>query len=91
MRLVTLVRVPIGSLAWPRLALNGGRRHGWRGSEPAQNLDNAPWANSLNRRMLRAPEKGRPMALDTNTFLIVLAAAIVVIGFVAWVMLKKVS
>jgi hypothetical protein len=31
------------------------------------------------------------MALDTNTFLIVLAAAVVVMGFVVWVMFKKVS
>jgi hypothetical protein len=29
------------------------------------------------------------MALDTNTFLIVFAAAIVVMGFVVWVMFKK--
>ena len=31
------------------------------------------------------------MALDTNTFLIVLAAAIVVMGFVVWIMFKKAS
>jgi len=31
------------------------------------------------------------MALDTNTFLIVLTAAVVVMGFVAWVILKKAS
>jgi len=30
------------------------------------------------------------MALDTNTFLIVLAAAIIVMGIVVWVMFKKV-
>ena len=29
------------------------------------------------------------MALDTNTFMIVLAAAIIVMGIVAWVMFKK--
>ena len=33
--------------------------------------------------------KGRWMALDTNTFLMVLVAAIVVMGVVIWVMLKK--
>jgi hypothetical protein len=47
------------------------------------------WSNSLDRRIVQALEKGRPMALDTNTFLIVLAAAVVVIGFVVWVMFKK--
>jgi hypothetical protein len=31
------------------------------------------------------------MALDTNTFLIVLAAAVVVMGFVVWIMFKKTS
>jgi hypothetical protein len=31
------------------------------------------------------------MALDTNTFLIVLAAAIIVVAFVVWAMFKKVS
>jgi hypothetical protein len=31
------------------------------------------------------------MALDTNTFLIVLAAAIIVMAFVVWAMFKKVS
>jgi hypothetical protein len=31
------------------------------------------------------------MALSTNTFLIVAAASLVLIGFVAWVMYKKVS
>ena len=31
------------------------------------------------------------MALDTNTFLIVMAAAIIVMGFVIWAMFKKVS
>jgi len=50
-----------------------------------------PWANSLNRRIVRALKKGRPIALDNNTFLIVLAAAIVVMGFVVWVMFKKAS
>jgi hypothetical protein len=29
-------------------------------------------------------EKGRPMALDTTTFLIVLVAAIVLMGLVIW-------
>jgi hypothetical protein len=29
------------------------------------------------------------MALDTNTFLMVLAAAIIVMGIVVWVMFKK--
>jgi len=33
--------------------------------------------------------KGRCMALDTNTFLMVLVAAIFVMGVVIWVMLKK--
>src|SRR5262245_65289574 len=36
-------------------------------------------------------EKGGTMALDTNTFLIVLAAAVIVMGFVVWAMFKKVS
>jgi hypothetical protein len=36
-------------------------------------------------------EKGRSMALDTNTFLMVLAAAIMVMGVVVWAMFKKVS
>jgi hypothetical protein len=31
------------------------------------------------------------MALDTNTFLIIFAAAVTVMGFVVWVMFKKVS
>ena len=31
------------------------------------------------------------MALDTNTFLIILAAAVMVMGLVVWVMFKKVS
>jgi hypothetical protein len=31
------------------------------------------------------------MALDTNTFLIVFAAAIIVVAFVVWAMFKKVS
>ena len=35
------------------------------------------------------PEKGRSMALDTNIFLMVLAAAIIVMGIVVWVMFKK--
>ena len=38
-----------------------------------------------------APKKGAPMALDTNTFLIVLAAGIIVMAFVVWAMFKKVS
>jgi hypothetical protein len=29
-------------------------------------------------------EKGRPMALDTTTFLIIFAAALVVMGLVVW-------
>jgi hypothetical protein len=40
--------------------------------------------------MLRALEKRRPMALDTNTFLIVAAVAIVFLGFFGWLMLKKI-
>jgi hypothetical protein len=36
-------------------------------------------------------EKGGTMALDTNTFLIVFAAAVIVMGFVVWMMFKKVS
>ena len=36
-------------------------------------------------------KKGRTMALDTNTFLIILVAAVMVMGFVVWVMIKKVS
>ena len=36
-------------------------------------------------------EKGRSMALDANTFLMILAAAIMVMGIVVWVMFKKVS
>jgi len=31
------------------------------------------------------------MALDANTFLMILAAAIMVMGIVVWVMFKKVS
>jgi len=31
------------------------------------------------------------MALDTNTFLIVLAAAIIAVAFVVWAMFKKIS
>jgi hypothetical protein len=49
------------------------------------------WSNSPNGRIVQALENGRPMALDTNTFLIVLAAAVVVMGFVVWVMFKKAS
>jgi hypothetical protein len=45
--------------------------------------------------MVGAPKRGGrkegPMALDTNTFLIVMAAAIIVMGFVIWAMFKKVS
>jgi hypothetical protein len=37
------------------------------------------------------PGKGRSMALDTNTFLMVLAAAIIVMGVVVWAMFKKAS
>jgi len=36
-------------------------------------------------------EKGRSMALDTNTFLMVLAAAIIVMGVAVWAMFKKAS
>ena len=36
-------------------------------------------------------KKGASMALDINTFLIVMAAAIVGIGFAVWIMYKKVS
>ena len=35
------------------------------------------------------PKKERSMALDTNIFLMVLAAAIIVMGIVVWVMFKK--
>ena len=42
-----------------------------------------------NRRIVAVRKKGRWMALDTNTFLMVLVAAIVVMGVVIWVMLKK--
>jgi hypothetical protein len=38
-----------------------------------------------------ATAQERPMALDTNTFLIVLAAAVVAVGCVGWVMYKKAS
>jgi hypothetical protein len=41
--------------------------------------------------MVRGAKKRDPMALDTNTFLIVLAAGIIVMGFVVWAMFKKVS
>ena len=34
-------------------------------------------------------KKGRSMALDTNIFLMVLAAAIIVMGVVVWIMFKK--
>jgi hypothetical protein len=36
-------------------------------------------------------KKGRSMALDANTFLMSLAAAIMVLGIVVWVMFKKAS
>jgi hypothetical protein len=36
-------------------------------------------------------KRERSMALSTNTFLIVAALSLVAIGFVAWVMYKKVS
>jgi hypothetical protein len=36
------------------------------------------WAHSTGS------EKGRPMALDTTTFLIVFAAALVLMGLVMW-------
>ena len=45
----------------------------------------------LNRRIVRGAGKGRPMALDINTFLIVFAAAVVVVGLVVWTMFNKVS
>jgi hypothetical protein len=35
------------------------------------------------------PKKGRSMALDTNTFLMVFAAATIVMGIVVWFMFKK--
>jgi hypothetical protein len=38
-----------------------------------------------------ATAKERPMALDINTFLIVLAAAVVAVACVGWIMYKKVS
>ena len=36
-------------------------------------------------------KKGRSMALDANTFLMIFAAAIMVMGIVVWVMFKKTS
>ena len=36
-------------------------------------------------------EKGRSMALDANTFLMIFAAAIMVMAIVVWVMFKKTS
>ena len=36
-------------------------------------------------------KKERSMALSTNVFLIVAAASVVAMGFVVWVMYKKVS
>jgi len=45
--------------------------------------------NPEERAHCGGPEKGRSMALDTNTFLMVLAAAIIVMGIVVWVMFKK--
>jgi hypothetical protein len=44
-----------------------------------------------NRRIVLVPGNGRSMALDANTFLMVLVAAIVVMGIVVWVMFKKAS
>jgi hypothetical protein len=41
--------------------------------------------------MLRPATNGYPMALDTQTFLIVLAGAVVAMGLVVWVMYKKVQ
>lgn len=41
--------------------------------------------------MLRTAAKGRPMALDTQTFLMILAGAVVAMGVVVWIMYKKVS
>ena len=41
--------------------------------------------------MVRGATKGGPMALDTNTFLIVLAAAIIATAVVVWAMFKKIS
>jgi hypothetical protein len=35
--------------------------------------------------------KGRSMALDTNTFLMVFAAAILGVGIAVWIMFKKVT
>ena len=40
--------------------------------------------------MLRTAAKGLLVALDTQTFLLVLAGAIVAMGVVVWVMYKKV-
>jgi hypothetical protein len=37
------------------------------------------------------PGKGRCMALETNTFLMILAASIMAMGIVVWVMFKKAS
>jgi hypothetical protein len=36
-------------------------------------------------------KRGDPMALDINTFLIVFAAVVVVVGLVVWTMFNKVS
>jgi hypothetical protein len=41
--------------------------------------------------MLGRSGKGPAMALDTNTFIIVLIAVTVAMGFVAWAMYKKIS
>jgi hypothetical protein len=40
--------------------------------------------DSLEGRIVRAVKKGRSMALDTTTFLIVFAAALALMGVVAW-------
>jgi hypothetical protein len=39
----------------------------------------------------KAGQKGGPMALDTNSFLVLMAAVLVVMALVVWVMFKKAS
>ena len=48
-----------------------------------------PNNDTLGERLQAVLKKGRWMALETNTFLMVLVAAIFVMGVVIWVMLKK--
>jgi hypothetical protein len=41
--------------------------------------------------LCRSRGKGRSMALEPNTFLMVFAAAILVVGIAVWIMFKKVT